>query len=67
MNLNKLKNKLFRRPGQRAVIAVPYMPPTWDETVYIHLTVIAVTYTPPTWDETVYISWPENQPTPLFR
>ena len=23
--------------------------------------------TPPTWDETVYISWPENQPTPLFR
>ena len=22
--------------------------------------------TPPTWDETVYISWPENQPTPLF-
>ncbi|EMS4866092.1 TPA: polyamine ABC transporter ATP-binding protein, partial [Neisseria gonorrhoeae] len=21
----------------------------------------------PTWDETVYISWPENQPTPLFR
>ncbi|ENS8213617.1 polyamine ABC transporter ATP-binding protein, partial [Neisseria gonorrhoeae] len=21
MNLNKLKNKLFRRPGQRAVIA----------------------------------------------
>ncbi|HHA3966183.1 TPA: polyamine ABC transporter ATP-binding protein, partial [Neisseria gonorrhoeae] len=23
MNLNKLKNKLFRRPGQRAVIAVP--------------------------------------------
>ncbi|EOF8647299.1 polyamine ABC transporter ATP-binding protein, partial [Neisseria gonorrhoeae] len=22
---------------------------------------------PPTWDETVYISWPENQPTPLFR
>ncbi|QOG53301.1 polyamine ABC transporter ATP-binding protein [Neisseria gonorrhoeae] len=47
MNLNKLKNKLFRRPG--------------------HLTVIAVTYTPPTWDETVYISWPENQPTPLFR
>ncbi|EMT6387158.1 TPA: polyamine ABC transporter ATP-binding protein, partial [Neisseria gonorrhoeae] len=24
MNLNKLKNKLFRRPGQRAVIAVPY-------------------------------------------
>ncbi|ENX3328326.1 polyamine ABC transporter ATP-binding protein, partial [Neisseria gonorrhoeae] len=26
MNLNKLKNKLFRRPGQRAVIAVPYMP-----------------------------------------
>ncbi|HGM0485230.1 TPA: polyamine ABC transporter ATP-binding protein, partial [Neisseria gonorrhoeae] len=20
-----------------------------------------------TWDETVYISWPENQPTPLFR
>ncbi|EOF9363325.1 polyamine ABC transporter ATP-binding protein, partial [Neisseria gonorrhoeae] len=32
---------------QRAVIAVPYMPPTWDETVYI--------------------SWPENQPTPLFR
>ncbi len=25
MNLNKLKNKLFRRPGQRAVIAVPYI------------------------------------------
>ncbi|HGM0421830.1 TPA: polyamine ABC transporter ATP-binding protein, partial [Neisseria gonorrhoeae] len=24
-------------------------------------------YMPPTWDETVYISWPENQPTPLFR
>ena len=22
--------------------------------------------TPPTWDETVYISWPENQPTPLY-
>lgn len=22
--------------------------------------------TPPTWDETVYVSWPENQPTPLF-
>ena len=22
--------------------------------------------TPPTWDETVYISWPANQPTPLF-
>lgn len=21
---------------------------------------------PPTWDETVYVSWPENQPTPLF-
>ncbi|HFA7012932.1 TPA: polyamine ABC transporter ATP-binding protein, partial [Neisseria gonorrhoeae] len=27
----------------------------------------AVPYMPPTWDETVYISWPENQPTPLFR
>ncbi|EPI3770141.1 TPA: polyamine ABC transporter ATP-binding protein, partial [Neisseria gonorrhoeae] len=26
-----------------------------------------VPYMPPTWDETVYISWPENQPTPLFR
>lgn len=25
MNLNKLKNKLFRRPGQRVVIAVPYI------------------------------------------
>lgn len=25
MNLKKLKNKLFRRPGQRAVIAVPYI------------------------------------------
>lgn len=25
MDLNKLKNKLFRRPGQRAVIAVPYI------------------------------------------
>ena len=23
--------------------------------------------TPPTWDETVYVSWPANQPTPLFR
>ncbi|MFS6938062.1 ABC transporter ATP-binding protein, polyamine [Neisseria animaloris] len=22
--------------------------------------------TPPTWDETVYVSWPENQPIPLF-
>ncbi|MCS4533163.1 ABC transporter ATP-binding protein [Neisseria montereyensis] len=22
--------------------------------------------TPPTWEETVYVSWPENQPTPLF-
>ena len=21
---------------------------------------------PPTWEETVYVSWPENQPTPLF-
>ena len=25
MNLKKLKNKLFRHPGQRAVIAVPYI------------------------------------------
>ena len=25
MNLKKLKNKLFRRPGQRTVIAVPYI------------------------------------------
>ena len=25
MDLKKLKNKLFRRPGQRAVIAVPYI------------------------------------------
>ena len=25
MDLKKLKKKLFRRPGQRAVIAVPYI------------------------------------------
>ncbi|QOG39989.1 polyamine ABC transporter ATP-binding protein [Neisseria gonorrhoeae] len=35
MNLNQLKNKLFRRPGHLTVIAVTYTPPTWDETVYI--------------------------------